>query len=64
MSDTHDKKDDVTVDRPNENLLDAIEASDSQQEEKIIDAISNQEVLRQVSMMGLVERDTFIPVLF
>jgi hypothetical protein len=64
MSDTHDKKNDVTVDSRNENLLDAIEASDSQQEEKIIDAISSQEVLRQVSMMGLVERDTFIPVLF
>jgi hypothetical protein len=64
MSDAHDKKNDVTVDSPNENVLDAIEASYSQQVEKIIDAISSQEVLRQVSMMGLVERGTFIPVLF
>jgi len=46
MSDTHDKKDDVTVDSPNENLLNAIEASDSQQVEKIMGAISNQEAWR------------------
>jgi hypothetical protein len=43
MSDTHDKKDDVMVDSPNENLLDAIEASDSQQVEKIINAMTSQE---------------------
>lgn len=63
MSETQDKNDDLNVDSSRENLLEAIEASDSQQVEKIVEAISSQEALRQISLMDSDERDAFISML-
>jgi magnesium transporter len=63
MNESHDKKDNVKASSPHENLHEAIETSDKQQIEKIVDAISSQEALRQVSRMHSVQRDSFISIL-
>ena len=63
MSETRKNKDDVNFDSTQDNLQEAIEASDRQQAEKIVDSITSHEALRQVSMMESVERDTLISML-
>lgn len=46
-----------------DNLHDAIEASDKQQVEEIVEGISNQEALRQASRMHADERDQMISII-
>jgi magnesium transporter len=63
MSDTPNKDSDAEMDKLEDSLHEAIDASDKKQVEEIVDTISSHEALRQVSRMAAPERDSLISML-
>ncbi len=63
MNDKPESENEDTLDSPEAQLQDAVEASDTQQLGEILDSISSHEALRQVSMMQSDERDSLITLL-
>ena len=63
MSETPKKDSDAEIDKLEDSLHEAIDASDKKQVEEIVDTISSHEALRQVSRMAAPERDSLISML-
>lgn len=63
MSNQPKKEDAIDLDTLEEALQEAIEAADELQVAEIVESISSQEALRQVSLMGADERDQLISIL-
>ena len=63
MSDTPKKDSAAEIDKLEDSLHEAIDASDKQQVAEIVDTISSHEALRQVSRMASTERDSLISML-
>jgi len=63
MSDTPKKDSAAEIDKIEDSLHEAIDASDKQQVAEIVDTISSHETLRQVSRMASTERDSLISML-
>ena len=63
MSDMPEKENEAGPEKLEDTLHEAIGAADKQQVEEIVESISSQEALRQVSRMDSAERDNLISML-